>query len=600
MTTDSTEPDSSATHHEYTTVHSAEAGTARSSLGLLSLPYPFSQVGLLTASEFGKLGEQRRSRAARSLTAVNEQVLEELHRCRVLVPLFRVDLAPEPGAVRIDTSTSITAEHVRTTVVNELLRGAADGRVIDPALVGFQQWPRERQRAQWPSAPSGYLYSRHQLLGLDMAIPFAAKLKGEQGGRRTTWHLEDADRPNQPTIEALASWRSLTITLSALDAYYWPQITHMLSHDFAAWRQVMRDFDPSATLAWLGLSPDQIAQQVNSLLVAAAFRDDTGDFYELIRRAKADAWKSLRGDAANAMDFRLAADILSRFAEDLNPGDYAAVQQAPLQQQGLSARPESLDSALTSLRLSPFPALVIGVEGDTEDLLVPQAMDLLGIQRDANRVRIVNFGGTERDLALLARYAVEPLLGRDFGTGVALDRPLTRFLVMTDAENRYATPADRRKQRKRLLESLTVNVPKNLRSDYYVNTRRDRVVEIVTWGKLPFEFAHFADRELADGMLSIANVPHPRGRRGLQAIIHAMRMGPGPHNLARLFWAGSGLTKPGLAEALWPVLEGKINTAIQQGKPGPPVMRACVRAYEMASVSAGLSMMLRRRRWRQR
>jgi hypothetical protein len=65
-----------------------------------------------------------------------------------------------------------------------------------------------------------------------------------------------------------------------------------------------------------------------------------------------------------------------------------------LDQQSLSARPESLDAALTSLRLSPFPALVVGVEGATEYLLVPRVMDLLGIQWDTNRIRIVDFGGT--------------------------------------------------------------------------------------------------------------------------------------------------------------------------------------------------------------
>jgi hypothetical protein len=55
-------------------------------------------------------------------------------------------------------------------------------------------------------------------------------------------------------------------------------------------------------------------------------------------------------------------------------------------------------------------------------------------------------------------------------------------------------------------------VPKDLRSDYYVNTRRARIVEIRTWGKLPFEFAHFTDAELADAILKAAQTPHPRGR----------------------------------------------------------------------------------------
>ena len=73
-----------------------------------------------------------------------------------------------------------------------------------------------------------------------------------------------------------------------------------------------------------------------------------------------------------------------------------------------------------------------------------------------------DFGGTDRDLALLARYTVEPILSRDFGRGVALDRPLTKVLVMTDADHRYATPADRRYQRKLLLDSLTINVPKDV------------------------------------------------------------------------------------------------------------------------------------------
>jgi hypothetical protein len=170
---------------------------------------------------------------------------------------------------------------------------------------------------------------------------------------------------------------------------------------------------------------------------------------------------------------------------------------------------------------------------------------------------------------------------------------------MTDAEHRYATAADRRYQRKLLLDSLTVNVPKDVRSDYYINTRRDRVVEIVTWGKLPFEFAHFSDRELADTMSSAAAVPYPYGRDRLRGI-HMQRTRSAAPNVEEVFWRGSGLTKPALADALWPVLEEKINTAIEQGKPGPPVMWACVRAYEMASVSVGLPMMLRRRRWRRR
>jgi hypothetical protein len=585
----------------YSTVRAAEGAAARSSLELLSLPYPFSQVGLLTAGEFARLAGQRRSRAARRLPEVNEQVLEELHRCGVLVPLYRVDLAPVPGTGGIDLSASLTAQHVHTTVIGELLRGAAEGRAADPAAEGFPAWPRERRRALWPSADSGYLYSRHQLLGLDVAAPFIAGLEGRLDGATPAWHLGDGVQPNQPTRDALCTWRGLAITLSALDTYYWPQITHALSHSLANWQAALGAFDPPQMLTWLGLSPGQLERQTTTLRAIAGSCDDSGEFWELIRRAKATAWDSLRGDAAVAMDYRLAADILDRFAEELDPGsEHSAARGAVLEDEGLRPAPGSLDAALTDLRLSPFPALVIGVEGATEYRLVPRVMSLLGIEQDRNRIAIVDFGGTLRDLSLLARYAAEPVLGLDYGRGVALDRPLTRFLVMTDAENKYQTAACRRYQRKLLLESLTANVPADLRSDYYNNTRRGRVVEIVTWGKLPFEFAHFTDGQLADAMLSIARTPYPHDRASLVSGLHMQRTRSPAPDIEKLFWRNSGIKKPALADALWPALERKISTAIQGDRTGPPVMRACLRAYEMASAWHGLPMMLSRRRWRPR
>jgi hypothetical protein len=142
-------------------------------------------------------------------------------------------------------------------------------------------------------------------------------------------------------------------------------------------------------------------------------------------------------------------------------------------------------------------------------------------------------------------------------------------------------------------------VPKDLQADYYNNTRRGRIVEILTWGRLPFEFAHFTDQELADAMLSIAKVSHPKGRAQVISNLHMQRTQRAAPDVAKVFWGSqSGLTKPTLADALWPVLEHKINTAIQCSQKGPPVMQACVRAYEMLSISEGQPVMLRRRRSR--
>jgi hypothetical protein len=79
----------------------------------------------------------------------------------------------------VDVSGSLTAQGVHTTVTAELFRAAANGWVADPAAEGFAAWPRERRRALWPSVDSGYLYSRHQLLGLDVAAPPTLAQRGD-------------------------------------------------------------------------------------------------------------------------------------------------------------------------------------------------------------------------------------------------------------------------------------------------------------------------------------------------------------------------------------------------------------------------------------
>src|SRR5262249_61410651 len=116
-----------------------------------------------------------------------------------------------------------------------------------------------------------------------------------------------------------------------------------------------------------------------------------------------------------------------------------------------------------------------------------------------------------------------------------------------------------------------------------------------SWGKIPFEFAHFTDQQLGDAMLKIARVPHPQGRDRLIRNLSMQRTRDPAPNVERVFWRGSGLDKVPLAEALWLVLERKVTNAIRRGTSGPPVMRACIRAYEMMAVSEQVPVALRRR-----
>jgi hypothetical protein len=56
--------------------------------------------------------------------------LEELHRCAVPVPLFRVDLAPIPGTAGIDLSTSLTVQHVHTTDIGRCSGVRRDAAIL--------------------------------------------------------------------------------------------------------------------------------------------------------------------------------------------------------------------------------------------------------------------------------------------------------------------------------------------------------------------------------------------------------------------------------------------------------------------------------------
>ena len=89
---------------------------------------------------------------------------------------------------------------------------------------------------------------------------------------------------------------------------------------------------------------------------------------------------------------------------------------------------------LTQLPTFTPPFSGDALEGQTEMMVVPKVLRFFGVPTDTHWIRLVNSGGVRANLKLLARYAAEPLLGADFGTAVMLDRPITRFLVFTDAE----------------------------------------------------------------------------------------------------------------------------------------------------------------------
>jgi hypothetical protein len=438
------------------------------------------------------------------------------------------------------------------------------------------------------------VYSHHQLHGLRRAKAILAQLQHSVApDKSTAWELPLDAIPNEETLEEIARWRGLAVVLSALDTVYWPQITREVSVE-GAWRELRAAFDPASTLAWLGVSVEEIAKQAEDFRRSAMFGDVLGDFFDIVRRAKASSWATLGGPALVAMEDHIAADLLHRTAEDISPTPPApaGTLPPPLSHQWLGDRPKSLDAALTDLLLSPFPAVVLALEGETEMSLMPRVFRLLGIRENPNFIRIECFGGTARDLQLLARFASAPLLGADRGQSVDLDRPLTHFLVLTDAENKYATAADRRWQRRLLLNSITYALPADLKADYY--GRSAHVVEIRTWGRLPFEFAHFRNAPLARALLSRSGRTFPGGQAALERALERQRRSPSP-NVMRA-WSSSGVSKVELADAIWPLIERRMRVAIARGTKGPPIMAGALRAYELAVRHYGHGMRLSRRK----
>jgi len=571
------------------------AGTHRTSIELLDLPFPFSQVSLLTVDEFVKAADQRRIHMGGH--SLNPTGLEELHRYGVLVPIFCVSIGQDADpSLAIDTSSSLTRQHVRSTVVRQLYEAATEGRLSDPANHPFSPWPRDRLRTEWPSVARGYLYSFHQLIGLERARSLVQAIKPHSTEQRGvfSWRLPHADMPNSYAADGLKSWRALAMTLSAVDTRVWPNITQVIHHSDEIWRASNLSQSAPQLLEWLGLTVDQLRREADHLRSSASFDDVLGEFYDVVRRANPNAWDSLLGDARTALDSRIAAEVLDGFADEVEGIDTppSPPPNTPLRQQRLSDRPNSIDAVLTNLHLSPHPSLVIAIEGATEMLIVPRVMQVLGMRMDPSWIRLVNFEGT-KDLSLLARFAAEPVLGDDHGDFVILDRPVTRFLVLTDAENKFKTQPGRRKQRKLLLDSISAPLPADLRPDLY--SQGARIVEIMTWGPEPFEFAHFSDGRLADAMLGLAASPHPGGRSGLIQSIHKQRtLDPSPD--VEDAWREPGVNKLALADALWPTLAARIERAIAKQTTGPPVMKAVLRAYELAMLSYKRNMSVRRHR----
>lgn len=565
-------------------------------LQLLGLPLAFTQDTLLTPEEFAKHADER------GVDLRTEHLLE-LHRRRALVPFLRIVQRPPKSSAVVPVAASAVGGYDQyRSPIALVTTAAAHGLLIDPGAAPYRPWdgglPLRTQTGI--HRYSSVFYSPYQLLALRPVEQLISNMSGSgTTNNKVTFNLEPLTHEE---TAALDGGRRLAILLSALDMHYLPRIL-LTAHQATVWEKEDPGFDVASRLSMFGLKPEDLAATAGTLLNRAKITDPLGTFYELIRQAHPSTWAGLRGTALQAMDYRIAAEILLRALDDLGRTDLSM----PPPRKGrmytsaldgrLQAEPEQLENILVSQGLSPRPAVLLVLEGKTEMLLMPRVLDeVYGKPIPSTLIEPVNMETVSRDLDLLVRHEAGLRLGDDLGNDVILlVRPPTRILVAVDPEGNYAGKDGPRKERDKLIRRLHESLPVGARSKTSLRQLRS-LVDVVTWGTVPWEFANFTNTELAKAIMRCTTVPPGVTQRDLVNALEAERTlkktnpntprSPNVEKICQGWPANTKFRKMELAEELWPVLQKKVQRDIASGKRlRVPAARVAVKAFRMAAES---------------
>lgn len=565
---------------------------------LLSLPLAFTQNELLTPEEFAKRAKERG-------VDLRPEYLLELHRRRALVPLLHIMQRPpkSPKVVPVAASAANGYGHYRSPIAL-VAAAAAEGLLVDPGTAPYRAWdgglplPTHGRVHRYASV----FYSPYQLLALRSAEQLVRTMSGN---RTTNGKVTVSLEPLTPDeIELLNGGRQLAILLSALDMHYLPRVL-LTVNQARVWEEEDPGFEVVSRLGMFGLTPETLAATADALLGQAKFIDPLGKFYELICQADPSTWADLRGDALLAMDYRIAAEILLRALDDLGRGDLSMPPPrkgrmfAATLDDRLWAKPDQLEDTLASRGLSTRPALLLVLEGDTEMLLMPRILEeIYGKPVPSTFIEPVNMETITRDLDLLVRREAGPKLGDNFNDDdvIFLVRAPTRILVAVDPEGKYAGKDGPRKERDKLIRGLHKSLPVGARSKMSLRQLRS-LVDVVTWGTVPWEFANFTNTELAKAIMSCTAVPTGVTQRNLINALEAertlwkrnpnIRRSPNVEQICLSWPFNAQFRKKQLAEELWPVLEEKVRRDIANIASGKrsrvPAARVAVKAFRMAA-----------------
>ncbi len=562
-------------------------------LRVASMPWSFTQCYPLSSIDFIR-------EARRRGFDLDHKVLRELYRIGLLVPLVAIRARRvSPQLVPGNTAPTYLGGH------RKALRDAcASGRAQDLSTVPYKAGLKFETKTHEPFWWNGLLYSWFQLNSL---YEFRSILA------RCTVYRGNASRivrfpvPSTSISESALRLHRIAVMAVALEARYFPVLDseriHLVGDSMEQWRQYVRDFDAGEMSSTLDYSAKEARDDAEFLLNSAHSIDPLGSSWaDLVRRSPRDSWNSLKDSALLAMDLRQTAEILLRYYEDLSSLGHAAplpdfnqkLVWDPLVDR-LSSRRGTLDQRLMHLGISPHPRVVLALEGHSEAIHAPRVWKKLGLPDLPELVRFLNLGGTSRDLQKVAALAAAPLVGARQQSGEPLwwmIKPPTCFMVAADPENNFApTKIDKTRQNilKEIKATLTAQGAEANDSDL------ETLVNIRTWSQSCYEFTHFTDEELADGIRAVHQTCNDWSRDELVAALAFWRSNG--VDIHRVWTSGRWdsalgstdgqwdhpVSKTELNEALWPTLEAKIERALADSDVTvPEIATLLVDAYHKA------------------
>lgn len=506
-----------------------------STLELLSLPYSFSQTGVLTERDFIRGAKERG-------VSLDRGKLEGLHRRGVMTPFFAIHYRPVESP-RLGPSQQADG------VAWPIYRAASLGQLRDPGQSRFRPWTASRS----------HYYSQYQLLS---TVRWREVLDAWEVRAGERLAFPEA-RLDQRVVAAFSKMRALAVLLEVISPRYRPAVLNVLRSPSDDLFSFISERTPAPERRILDIDPSRLAKQADVLLVQARGFDPLGEWRRVIRVGTPRSWEDLRFDALVAHEYRLAAELILRYYEDLADLDLAPTLPA-LSETWWEPRRDRLQidhreqaETILDFGLGDQPALVIAVEGDTEYLLAPRVLDLLGIPPEAGFYEVVNLRSIDGDVRLLARSRAVPRVDPDGLVGARLLRSLTTLVVIVDPEHGYSTRDEREDKRRTMVDEVMSALHPALQTGE-MRGDLEHLIHVRTWGRSSFEYAHFTDTELARALRSLSPLSAPP----LRELARRIRQHRAQHQNIEKVWANWRLdppSKPRLAEALWPHLRTLIQ-----------------------------------------